>query len=142
MSSRPPHIAKTGLGRGLDQLMTGTKTAGQTGADPDSPAPAIKVDVQVSPGLGTLLRGSKTSDESARPAQIQDQTDFQSAPYRPTVIWSLVGADLLLLGQATLLAFKGARPPGFAEFFFSFLCVALGAWLACLAVLLHSQNRR
>ena len=193
MSSRRPQIIKTGLGRGLDELMTGTKTAGHNDASPEAPPQTIKVNVQAGPGLGTLLRGNRASEQAAETVQPGEQSDAQvgqhhpsnshfhvaraSSPassrgvptrgasngetpselaaetaalrrqnencwHHPVVFCSLLAADILLLGQAALLILRATRAPSLMELLFAFICVGLGAWLACLAVLLRSPDRR
>ena len=142
MSARRPQIIKTGLGRGLDELMTGTKTAGHGDTGSEAPAQTIKVNVQAGQGLGTLLRGNKASERAAGTIQPGERSDAQDDLHHPVVFCSLLAADILLLGQAALLVLRAARPPGFTELLFAFICVGFGAWLACLAVLLRSPDRR
>ena len=120
--------------------MTGTKTAGHNDAGPAAAPQTIEVNVQAGPGLGTLLRGNKSSERAAGTIQPGELSDAQTSLHHPVVICSLLAADILLLGQAALLVLRATRPPGFTELLFAFVCVGLGAWLACLAVLLRSQD--
>ena len=50
------------------------------------------------------------------------------------VQFSLVVADLLLFGLATLLIVNAGGHLGFVEIAVSVLALALGAWLSCLAI--------
>lgn len=141
MSSRPSPSTKTVLGRGLDQLMTGTQTSGQ-GDSGASPAPTIKVDVQIGPGLGRLLRGAGTSVRAREALAAEELSDRESIPHRAVLSLSLAAADLLLLGQSALLVFRNAPTMSLAEWALASLGVALGAWLGCLAVLQFCRNDR
>ncbi|MBI4664723.1 MAG: hypothetical protein HY735_38535 [Verrucomicrobia bacterium] len=70
------------------------------------------------------------------------KTGGELIPNRLVVVCSLVGADLLLLCQAAMMAARGPQPLGAGTLVVAFLCVGLGAWLACLAVLLITQDHR
>ena len=141
MSSRPPPATKTVLGRGLDQLMTGTKTSGQ-GTGGESTASTIKVDIQAGPGLATLLRGTGTSVRSRPADSVEKLSGGISIPNRTVLGLSLAAADLLLLGQSARLVSNNAPTLSFAEWALAFLGVGLGAWLGCLAVLLFGRKGR
>ena len=139
----PPHqLSKTGLGRRLDQIMNEGDPSRQTASVSDSSASTAPADVRVSPGLGSLLEGTKTSERTVQamgdPVRTEDRIEFA----RPVLVWSLVCADLLLLLQSALLISRKAPGATFTEWALVVLCVGLGAWLASLAVLLDRHKGR
>lgn len=71
----------------------------------------------------TLLRGAKTTEPEANPAP------------KPTIpTWYWLGADLLLVGLALLLAFKGPSPVSGTRLIVAIAAVALGGAFALWAV--------
>ena len=132
-------MSKPALGRGLGNLMQGTKVAG-----PQTDAPGASTgaeEVNVDPGLSSLLRGGKPADTPATDGTAAPADFVSSHPRRTRVIQcSLIGADLLLVGLAALIVCKRTTPLGIGEALLCFAAVSLGAWLSCLAVMLDSQT--
>ena len=132
-------MSKPALGRGLGNLMHGTKVAGARTDSPD--ASTGPEEVSVDPGLGSLLRGGKSNE--VPPAETTDAAaNLVPAHARQTrlIQCSLIGADVLLIGLAGLIVFKRTAPLGAGEVLLCFAAVALGAWLSCLAVMLGSRS--
>lgn len=131
-------MSKTALGRGLGNLMQGTKVAGSQ--MDSSSASASPEEVNVDPGLNSLLRGGKPAETQAVEATAAPAKFDSSHLQRTRVIQcSLIVADLLLVGLAALIVFKRTVPLGMGEALLCFAAVSLGAWLSCLAVMLGSQ---
>ena len=125
-------MSKPSLGRGLGDLMQGTLVAGARSQVPG--APTDREEVNIAPGLSSLLRGGK-------PAAAADLVTphIPSRARRTRLIQcSLVGADALLMGLVALNVFKRTAPLGLGEALLCFAAVALGAWLSCLAVILDA----
>src|SRR5260221_651357 len=105
----------------------------QQPAVPSSPAP-------LTPGMATLLRGSKPLPKSDTKDQAYPSPNSQSppAPGAPTrsraVQISLIVADALLLALATRLVLKANGHLGFVEITLCVVALGLGAWLSCLAL--------
>lgn len=115
-----PFMAKTGLGRGLQNLMKEPPVSPRTESPSDKPA-------QVTPGMAALLRGG--NGEAEEPAKAQ-----AAARNRKMVQASLVVTDLLLIGLVARLAFISEGRFGFVEVCLCILALAIGAWLSCLAL--------
>ncbi len=131
-------MSKPALGRGLGNLMQGTKVAGPR-TDPPGAATGAE-EVNIDPGLNSLLRGGKPADASAMDATVAPADFVSSHPQRTRMIQcSLISADLLLVGLAALIVFKRTAPLGLGEALLCFAAVSLGAWLSCLAVMLDSE---
>ena len=132
-------MSKPALGRGLGNLMQGTKVAGARTDSPDTSAGAEEVSVD--PGLGSLLRGGKSSETPTTEAT-DEAANLVPTHARQTrlIQCSLIAADLLLVGLAALIVFKRTAPLGFVEALLCFAAVALGAWLSCLAVMLDTES--
>ena len=132
-------MAKPALGRGLGDLMQGTKVAGSP-ADPPSDA-AGAGETNLAPGLTSFLRGAKPAETVPEESAAIPKEVFPPRP-RPTQLIqvSLIGADLLLSGLAAVMVFKRTAPLSPGEGWLCFAAVALGAWLSCLAVMLDSPS--
>jgi hypothetical protein len=157
-------VTKPALGRSLGNLLEGS----HRNASPEgnaAPGPDQLDLTSVTPGLGTLLRGSGAprdelpldapSAESASnlfetrvppsgdlPAKPQSQPEVHptSAPVLTGLVQlSLLAADVVLLVLAWMMA-RAQAPIGFWMVLFCFGTVSLGAWLACLAVLLEPEK--
>ncbi len=115
--------------------MQGTKVSGTRAAAPRTE------EVNIDPGLSSLLRGGKPA-ETAPVEAMDSPADFVSNHARKTrlIQCSLIGADLLLSGLAALIVFKRTAPLGLGEALFCIAAVGLGTWLSCLAVLLDSPS--
>lgn len=111
------------LGRGLGNLMEGSKVVGQT-----DPA-ASSVPVEFSHGLGNFLRRDPAANEetSREPAR------FVSAMECRRLRWSLFAADALLAALVVWLIWSRPVALGWAGTAFCLAAVTLGAWLAWLA---------
>lgn len=108
-------MARPALGRGLGELLNGTKI-------PERPAYLTPEKPRVDPGLRALLR--EGDDATIRPH------DFGFLK------WPLLAADLLLCLMATLLVWQN---PGGAQIAVGAAAVLLGAWLGCLAFWLEER---
>ncbi len=128
-------MAKPALGRGLGDLMQGTKVVGVP-ADPPSDA-AGAGESNMAPGLTSFLRVAKPTETVPEESAPTPQHVVPPRP-RPTQLIqvSLIGADLLLSGMAAVMVFKRTAPLSPGEGWLCFAAVALGAWLSCLAVML------
>ncbi len=131
-------MAKPSLGRGLGDLMQGTQVTGARSQV--TGAPTGSGDVNIAPGLNSILRGAKPPKTLVVKAT-DSSADFVSDHARQTrlIQCSLIGADLLLSGLAALIIFKRTAPLGLGEALLCCAAVALGAWLSCLAVILDRE---
>ena len=102
-------MAKPALGRGLGELLNGTKI-------PERPAYLAPGKPRVDPGLRALLR--EGDDAVNRPRNFA------------FLKWPLLMGDLLLCVLAAMLVWQH---PGGAQILFGTLAVVFGAWLGCLA---------
>ncbi len=108
------------LGRGLVNLMEGSKVVGQS----DSASPPA----EFSHGLGNFLRG-----EAAASDPVADSARVFSAMLRRRLRWSLLMADVLLVSLVAWLLWAKPLALGWAGTLLCLAAVALGAWLAWLA---------
>jgi hypothetical protein len=120
-------MAKTGLGRGLQNLMKEPPVSPRTENPSDKSA-------QVTPGMAALLRGGN-GEAKAQSSEVDDPIRKQAAERRKNLVQvSLVLADLLLLAVVARLAFVSNGQFGFIEVMLCILALAIGAWLSCLAL--------
>jgi hypothetical protein len=116
-------MAKTGLGRGLQNLMKEPPASPRTENPPDKVA-------QVTPGMAALLRGG-----NGQPTEADDPVRAQIATRKRKMVQaSLVVADLLLIMLVVRLDFVTQGGFGFVEVTLCVLALAIGAWLSCLAL--------
>ncbi len=158
-------VTKPALGRSLGNLLEGSRK----NASPEgSAAPASdQLDLtSVTPGLGSLLRGNgipardelpldvtsppvapdlfrtgikSAEDKTAKP-QSQPEVRPAASPVPIGLVQlSLFAADVLLLALSWMLVRAGTLS-GFWMVLFCLVTVSLGAWLACLAVLLEPEQ--
>jgi hypothetical protein len=158
-------VTKPALGRTLGNLLEGSRK----NASPEgnlAPGPDQLDLTSVTSGLGSLLRGNgtpardelpldaapppvapdlfgnKVPPSGDNPAKPQSQPEVIPTP-SPVPIGlvqlSLFAADLLLLMLAWMLVRAGTQSD-FWMVLFCFVTVSLGAWLACLAVLLEPEQ--
>jgi hypothetical protein len=119
-------VPKAALGRTLDNLM------GDRKASPPSDEPAASPG-NLSPGVATLLRGGNGA-EGTPPEW------FGSRGRRRLVQASLFLADVFLAALIFGLLMKIRGPLGFLGLTLCVLALALGAWLACLALWLEKPE--
>ena len=94
-------------------------------------------DVNIDPGLNSLLRGAKPEERAPTEAAELSANPISGHTHQARLIQcSLICADVLLSGLAALIVFKRTAPLGVGEMIFCFAAIGLGAWLSCLAVLL------
>jgi hypothetical protein len=117
-------MAKTALGRGLDNLMSEAKAAPPASAGPNSaPRP--------SPGLASLVRGTVRPPEAALPPARPSPGRLLARKKLLQV--SLVLADLLLLALTVRLVVTYHGSLGPVGILLCSAAVLAGAWLSCLA---------
>ena len=115
-------MQKPVLGRKLESLMS--QPPGQGGAT-NQPQNADSSG-QGSPGVSSLIRGNRL--ESPLPVS-QPRSGWRGIPR-----WYLLGADLVLVAMALLIAFTSPSPLGWKKELFCVLAVATGGGLAVLAL--------
>lgn len=95
----------------------------------------------ISPGMAALLRQESEVAKSGEPKQEPALHDDKAAAAqnRAVLKTSLVVADVLLVLLAACLSLrKGSF--GFLEVVLSILALAVGAWLACVAIWFGRDN--
>jgi len=131
------NLPKSGLGRGLNELMPDSKGSGYAGAPESTAIPGIAIDHPVGHGLNTLLAGTgKQKPESPR----VDSSSIGQPPgtSSATMLKSgLVCADSLLILQAALIVLGRERALGLSETILCAVSIGVGAWLSVLAIHLH-----
>lgn len=115
-------MSKPVLGRGLGNLMEGSKVVGQT--DPAAASPT-----EFSHGLGNFLRRDTVSNGDAS----ADSAHSLSPVARRRLRWSLIAADALLAVLVVWLLWAKPIALGWVGTVLCLAAVALGAWLAWLA---------
>lgn len=162
---KPLLVTKPALGRSLGNLLEGSRKSASPEGNP-VPVPDQLNLTSVTPGLGSLLRGSgapardelpldaplheaapnlfgpSVAPASEKPATSQTQPE-EIAPSQMVPIGlvqlSLIVADVMMQGLTWMLI----RTQSMSEFWvvsLSFVSVSLGAWLACLAVFLEPDS--
>ncbi len=111
------------LGRGLGDLMEGSKVVGQT--DPAAPPGPVGF----RHGLGNFLRRDPAADADAS----REPARSASAMARRRLRWSLFAADALLAALVVWLLWSRPVALGWVGTAFCLVAVTLGAWLAWLA---------
>ena len=122
-------MPKPALGRGLGNLLNGTK--------PVSPSPEPTAQpAKLSPGMATLLRAGEEPaekiEEQVRPQPVKPQSELLSVKRLLQV--SLVLADVLLVCLATLIALSVPGQLGAIGVTLCIVAFVVGAWLSCLAL--------
>ncbi|MDA1274356.1 MAG: hypothetical protein O2960_09935 [Verrucomicrobia bacterium] len=131
------NLPKSGLGRGLNELMPDSKGTGYAGVPEATGIPGIGSDHPVGHGLNTLLTGTgKRKPESLR----VDSSSMgrPSGTSSATMLkFGLVCADTLLVLQAALIVLGRERTLGLSETVLCAVSIGVGAWLSVLAIRLH-----
>ena len=121
-------VAKSALGRGLENLMKG-------GASPSTEV-RIGKKAQFSAGMAVLVRGG---NEAAKPEAQPEPRASTPGLHRGKRLLkgSLILADLLLLGLVIYVVFRSHGTFGFMEISLCVIAVVMGSWLTCLALWLE-----
>ena len=120
-------MSKTALGRGLGKLMT-------EGAQVSPEQRSASKPVNISPGVGALLRGANGFKKSQNESQTGETLPIRQAlPQKRLIQAALIGGDLLLLGLAARLAWKAGGPLDMSDLMLCLIALILGAALSCLA---------
>ncbi len=114
-------MANRGLGRGLNQLMSGQKVAHKSGAAAH-PTHEKVTPVDFGRGLNSLV------------APLAAETPETPVARLLLPAWFFFAADLLLLAYTVAISLAAAGPLDFGEVLFAFVSTSLGAILAILGV--------
>ncbi len=133
--SSPDNSSKNGLGRGLTDLMARPEFADP----PSSPSPGpVRT---VSPGMSTLLEGSRRFEAESAPVFKAPEAPFQDDPGAQTLKWTLIFADFLLVCQSCFVVSEATGPIGFPEILLCALALGTGAALSLFAIRIHFRCR-
>mgnify|MGYP003573796257 CR=1 FL=1 len=127
-------MSKLALGRGLDDLLREEQTGAQSSA-PDASTPSEAS--ALAPGVRSLVERSPESSPRSDPTEpdseppIHEEPSDVVAPRSPTLRWTLLFADLLLLAFATFLIL--GRDAGWPEFLLGAAALAVAAICGCYA---------
>jgi hypothetical protein len=126
-------VAQPALGRGLGDLLNGTKVVPDLNGSVQ--APECSAPARMSAGVETLMRGSQT-----QPLPPDTTTGKLPALGLNLIFWSLIAADLVLCGLVTVFWMSGLGLTGFIRFLVVFFALAMGAWLSCMAMWLKLRR--
>ncbi len=135
-------VSKNVLGRGLGRLMEEPKKPDVSGGEGES-APAAEP--QVTPGMGSLLRGARRSPENlfAEPKeepQANPKNPFQAPAKRPIPTWYFFAADVLLVAVGLLVVYANAETLTWGQTLFGIGAVLFGGLLAAAGVFLSGDG--
>lgn len=140
-------MSKSGLGRGLGDLMGSQKTPASlekslpAAEKPETVVPSTAAPVESNPGLGTLLRGKQEEKHESNPF-----TEQTAAPQPPVtwmlLKWSLVAADILMLVPTSVFVLTRKTPLNRWEILLCIITFAFGATLGCLAFAIHQYEKK
>jgi hypothetical protein len=106
---------------------------------PAQPALPLSDDARnsIGPGLNSLLQGPRAPETETAPRVETGEAGEDHRLPRRSVVWTLAGADVLLVVLAIWIVVRGGTQLEGAGLLLAIAAVALGAWLGCCAVLLR-----